>query len=1275
MKRKIILALGASLTTTALSAPTDGGGDQIIDGIGETSLAARYLFAGDTNDSSRNRHHSTLVTGKNQAQAGFAEDATFGRVLALPGGRDGNHVKLPGVTLAGIDTISVTGWIQLRSTAADQRIFDFGRSGTQNFWCAPADGRQADAGCRARITRHGGQHGQATVAASPLPTGRWTHLAVVLDPANKTLSLYRDGKQIGRTDGVNMTLGEVLSMDNPAENQLFIGKSQQAGVDLNALLHDFRIYNIALSDQQVATIRVNAMPAAARLEADLASLDLGDLSQRTEAFALPARGPAGSALNWQSSQPQVVAADGAVQRPPNNHSAAAATVTLTAIATLQGDTRSRDFTVIVPRLPTDAEIIAAAKEALNPANLTEVRTALILPTQGKLGASIRWASSNPAIIATDGRVTRPVAGQPDVQVTLTATVECNTQSATRIFEARVLAMPADAEIVATDLAAIVLDAAAPVTKSLELPVRGTSGYTTLAWASSDVAVLSPAGVVTRPAFEKGDKTVHLTVTATRDKTSATREFELTVRRLSTKRTLVGVPDIAVTTALGHLPRLPVHIAGIYQDQPAGPQVRVIWPSPENNLEALRVGTYTVAGHVPGTGFQPRAVVTVKEESAAEPMERPPLALAPFPLGDVTLDKDAAGKDTPFRQNRDKFVAGLLESNPDCYLYMFRHAFGQAQPAGATPLGGWDSQTTKLRGHASGHYLTALAQAWAGAAGDETARSSLMRKMNTMVDTLYELSQKSGNPAKPGDPATADPAAVPFGPGKQGYDSDLTDAGIRTDCWNWGKGFISAYPPDQFLMLESGATYGGGNNQIWAPYYTLDKILKGLIDCHEVAGSAKALEVAKGMGLWVHARLKNIPEATLNGMWNRYIAGEFGGMNTELARLHAITGDERFLQAARLFDHVLFFQGDAARSHGLAKNVDTIRGRHANQHIPMIIGALRIYDGTHDPVYHRIADNFWNMSRNSYSYSIGGVAGAANPNNCECNTAQPDTLFTNGFSPGGQNETCATYNLLKLSRDLFMHRQRGEYMDYYEQALYNHILASVDEDNPGNTYHVPLNPGARKGFGNARMDGYTCCNGTALDSNTKLQDSIYFRHREQAALYVNLYVPSTLTWRERGVSIQQSTRFPFADTSTLAIKKGGKFDLYLRVPQWANRGFFIRINGKEHPVEATPGTYLKLAGTWADGDTVEVRMPFGFRLERVMDQPNIASIFYGPMLLAAEEPSALPAWRKVTLDAGDLDASLTGDPATLRFNLGPLRLKPFFEFYNERYSAYLDLREE
>ena len=159
------------------------------------------------------------------------------------------------------------------------------------------------------------------------------------------------------------------------------------------------------------------------------------------------------------------------------------------------------------------------------------------------------------------------------------------------------------------------------------------------------------------------------------------------------------------------------------------------------------------------------------------------------------------------------------------------------------------------------------------------------------------------------------------------------------------------------------------------------------------------------------------------------------------------------------------------------------------------------------------------------YSIGGVAGARNPNNAECFTAEPDTLWENGFADGGQNETCCTYNLLKLDRQLFMFDQTAKYMDHYEQGLYNHILASVAEDNPGNTYHVPLNPGARKQFGNANMSGFTCCNGTALESNTKLQDSIYFKSADNRTLYVNLFVASTLDWAERNLVVRQRTDFP------------------------------------------------------------------------------------------------------------------------------------------------------
>ncbi|HVH57077.1 MAG TPA: beta-L-arabinofuranosidase domain-containing protein, partial [Vicinamibacterales bacterium] len=457
------------------------------------------------------------------------------------------------------------------------------------------------------------------------------------------------------------------------------------------------------------------------------------------------------------------------------------------------------------------------------------------------------------------------------------------------------------------------------------------------------------------------------------------------------------------------------------------------------------------------------------------------------------------------------------------------------------------------------------------------------------------------------------------------------------------------------------------------YYTLHKILSGLLDTYEVAGNKKALEIARGMGTWVNARLTALPAETRIRMWSRYIAGEYGGMNEVMARLYRLTGDKRFIEGAKLFDNTNFFFGNASRDHGLARNVDTVRGRHANQHIPQITGALETFRGTKELPYYLIATNFWEIVNGSYMYSIGGVAGARNPNNAECFTAQPNSLWDNGFASGGQNETCATYNLLKLDRQLFMYDQTAKYMDHYERALYNHILASVAEDDPGNTYHVPLNPGAQKRFGNARMNGFTCCNGTALESNTKLQDTIYFRSADNRTLYVNLFVPSTLTWRERNVVVQQMTDFPYADTTRLVVKGSGRFDVKVRVPRWATQGFFVKINGEEQKLKAEPGTYLTIARTWRANDTIEVRMPFHFYLESVVDQPNVSSIFYGPVLLAAEESGARTDWRRVTLDAHNIGKSITGDPATLRFTADGAALKPFYESYG-RYSVYLHVTQ-
>lgn len=732
--------------------------------------------------------------------------------------------------------------------------------------------------------------------------------------------------------------------------------------------------------------------------------------------------------------------------------------------------------------------------------------------------------------------------------------------------------------------------------------------------------------------------------------------------------LLKVSDVKVETQTGNLPRLPAYTDGLYKNGMKGPKVRVVWPEAVDNSAVLKPGQYTITGRVAGTDLHPKALVTVK--GVAE-TPTPVLKLVAFDLNKVSLTSDPQWHRSKFIDNRDKFIRTLATTDPNSFLYMFRQAFGQPQPDGAKPLGGWDTRDTKLRGHATGHYLTAIAQAYAGSGYDKMLQANFSGKMEYMVNTLYELSQLSGKAKANQGTYVADPAAVPVGPGKKSYDSDLSDEGIRTDYWNWGKGFISAYPPDQFIMLEKGAKYGGQKTQIWAPYYTLHKILAGLMDVYEVSGNKKALAIADGMGDWVYARLSKVPTDTLIKMWNTYIAGEFGGMNEAMARLYSITNKPEHLKTAQLFDNIRVFFGDTAHSHGLAKNVDLFRGLHANQHIPQVVGSIEMYRVSNNPEYYRIADNFWYKMINDYMYSIGGVAGARNPNNAECFVSQPGTLYENGFASGGQNETCATYNMLKLTRDLFLFDQRAELMDYYERALYNHILASVDENNPGNTYHVPLRPGSVKQFGNDDMSGFTCCNGTAIESSTKLQNSIYYRTKDGQALYVNLYIPSTLDWTERNVKLEQATNFPNEDQTRLTIRGNGKFDINVRVPGWAVKGFFVKINGKEQKLQAKPGSYLKLSRTWKDGDVIELKMPFGFHLDPVMDQQNIASLFYGPILLAAQEPEARKEWRKVTLDANDISKSITADPAKLEFTIDGVIFKPFYETYG-RHSVYLDV---
>ena len=1008
--------LFVALFAQGLNSAKAQNGDQILDGIGETGMIARYVFDGDVKDWSRN-----TLNGKVQGTAiKFVNDDKFGKVLSLSGNSN-SYIILPGQTLTDLESLSISGWIYLRSDKPGQRFFDFGKDASNHFFAAPV-GTSTQKGYQASITAKN-ENGKGAVSPA-IETNKWVHLSIVIDIPSKSMITYVDSKPVGETKDIPLELAEAFGQQPGAKNLLYIGKSLTAGDPyLNAMLHDFRIYRVALSRKQVTGIYRNS---------------LKDLHE-----------------------------DSANMGKPEN-----------------------------------------------------------------------------------------------------------------------------------DL----------------------------------------------PQFSKTTPQLYNTY-------------------------LVSVSDVEVETKVGDLPRLPSYVQGTYKNIIDGPKVRVLWPSPTDNSAVLKAGTYTVTGRISGTDLHPKAIVTVKEDSKSA---TPTLKLEAFNLDQVTLEADSHHHETKFIENRDKFITTLAKTDPNSFLYMFRHAFGQKQPEGAKPLGVWDSQDTKLRGHATGHYLSAIAQAYAGTGYDKALQANFSKKMEYMVNSLYDLSQLSGRAQKAGGAYVADPTAVPYGPGKTDYDSDLSSEGIRNDYWNWGKGFISAYPPDQFIMLEKGAKYGGQKNQVWAPYYTLHKILAGLIDIYEVSGNKKALAVATGMSDWVYARLNQLPTETRIKMWNMYIAGEFGGMNEVMARLYRITNDQKYMRTAQLFDNIEMFFGDTEHTNGLAKNVDTFRGLHANQHIPQIVGSIEMYNVSSKPEYYKVADNFWYKTVNDYMYSMGGVAGARNPANAECFISQPATLYENGFSAGGQNETCATYNMLKLTSDLFLFDQRGELMDYYERGLYNHILASVAKDSPANTYHVPTRPGSIKQFGNPDMTGFTCCNGTAIESSTKLQNSIYFKSKDNQSLYVNLYIPSKLEWKERNVTVEQTTNFPKEDHTTLTVKGSGKFDVNVRVPGWATKGFFVKINGKEQKVQATPGSYLKISRRWKDGDIIELKMPFQFHLDPIMDQQNIASLFYGPILLAAQEPEARKDWRQVTLDATDISKSITGNPQQLEFRIDDVVFKPFYDTYG-RHSVYLDVK--
>ncbi|MEV5516792.1 beta-L-arabinofuranosidase domain-containing protein [Streptomyces flaveolus] len=528
----------------------------------------------------------------------------------------------------------------------------------------------------------------------------------------------------------------------------------------------------------------------------------------------------------------------------------------------------------------------------------------------------------------------------------------------------------------------------------------------------------------------------------------------------------------------------------------------------------------------------------------------------------------------------------------------------------------------------------------------------------------EIAALQGSRAADAPAGRGDLASYAFDETRGGTFADASGRGLTATLRRtWGgpshPGFLAAYPETQFIQLES--MTGSDYTKVWAPYYTAHKILRGLLDAHLATGDDRALDLASGMGDWMHSRLVKLPAATLQRMWGIFSSGEFGGIAEAVCDLHALTGRAEHLALARMFDLDRLIDACAA-------NTDVLDGLHANQHIPIFTGLVRLYDETGEERYLTAAKNFWRMVVPHRMYAIGGTSTG------EFWKARDVIAGTIGATTA---ESCCAYNMLKLSRALFFHDQDPAYMDYYERALYNQVLGSKqdepDAEKPLVTYFIGLTPGHVRDY--TPKQGTTCCEGTGMESATKYQDSVYFAAADGSALYVNLYSPSTLTWAEKGVTVTQTTDYPREQGSTLTIGGGSaSFALRLRVPSWASSGFRVTVNGRAVPGTATPGSYVTVSRTWRRGDTVRVGIPFRLRVERAPDDPSLQALFYGPVNLVARSAATghlhVGLYRNAAL-SGDLLPTLTPVPGKpLHYTLDGIEWAPFAEGTEDPTHAYV-----
>jgi uncharacterized protein len=592
---------------------------------------------------------------------------------------------------------------------------------------------------------------------------------------------------------------------------------------------------------------------------------------------------------------------------------------------------------------------------------------------------------------------------------------------------------------------------------------------------------------------------------------------------------------------------------------------------------------------------------------------------PFELGEVRL------LDGPFREAMLRDQKYILELDPERLLHNFRVTAGL--PSTAQPLGGWEEPNGELRGHSVGHFLSACGLMYA-ATGDVRFKD----KGNLIVAELAKVQE-----------------AMP----SRGFNP----------------GFLSAYPEEFFDRVDK-------RIRVWAPYYTLHKIMAGLLDMYVYCDNQQALDVVTRMAAWVKFRVDRLTEDQQQAA----LETEFGGMNEVLANLYAVTGNPDQLATAFKFDHKKLFDQWAAGE-------DKLDGLHGNTQFPKVIGAFREYQLTGNQRYLAIARFFWDRVALHRSFVIGG--------NTNGERFFPVDQFSRNLGPS-TTETCNTYNMLKLTRQLFGLEPAAAKMDFYERGLLNHILASQDPATGMVCYYVPLRPGAFKTYSTPN-DSFWCCVGTGMENHAKYGDTIFFH--DDRSLYLNLFIASELTWRDKGLLVRLETGFPEEDSAKLTFRaqKPVRLAVKVRTPGWLASGMTVAVNGRPEEVKAGPDAYAVFEREWKTGDTVDVRWPMGLRIEAMPDDPKMIALLYGPVVLASDlgregltealryGPNAPQVFRlpavTVPVFLGEVKdvlervkpAPTAEGPLNFRtVGLGEprdIRLLPLFKAADERYSVY------